>query len=140
MVRTPAAFLTDGEVRRVHEASLEILEEVGLLVRNARAREIFAKHGCKVEAGGETVRFPRAVVEQYRAGIPAKFTFRARDPQFDRTVPDDAPVVISGSSAPDMVDPATGQARRAPAADIARIARLLGPRPHQQIFSSSTLR
>ena len=28
MIRTPAAFLTDGEVRRVHDASLEILEQV----------------------------------------------------------------------------------------------------------------
>jgi trimethylamine--corrinoid protein Co-methyltransferase len=70
MIRTPAAFLMDGEVRRVHEASLEILEDVGLLVRNVRARAIFAHHGCKVEAGGERVRFPRAVVEQHRTGIP----------------------------------------------------------------------
>ena len=139
MIRTPAAFLTEGEVRRVHEASLEILEDVGILVRNARAREIFAKHGCKVEAGGENVRFPRAVVEQHRAGMPPKFTFRARDPQFDRTVPDDAPVVITGSSAPDMVDPATGIARRALAADIARIAWLVDQLPNYDIFSVSTL-
>ena len=40
-------------------------------------------------------------------------------------MPDDAPVVISGSSAPDMVDPTTGVARRAFAADITRIARLV---------------
>jgi trimethylamine---corrinoid protein Co-methyltransferase len=139
MIRTPAAFLSEGEVRRVHEASLEILEDVGMLVRNARAREIFAKHGCKVEAGGENVRFPRSVIEQHRAGIPPKFTFRARDPQFDRTVPDDTPVVISGSSAPDMVDPATGLARRAFAADIARIARLVDQLPNYDIFSVSTL-
>ena len=139
MIRTPAAFLTEGEVRRVHEASLEILEQVGLLVRNARAREIFARHGCKVEAGGENVRFPRAVVEQYRAGIPPRFTFRARDPQLDRTVPDDAPVVITGSSAPDMVDPATGIARRALAADIARIAWLVDQLPNYDVFSVSTL-
>jgi trimethylamine--corrinoid protein Co-methyltransferase len=139
MIRTPAAFLTDDEVRRVHEASLEILEQVGFLVRNAQAREIFARHGCTVEAGGETVRFPRAVVERYRAGMPPKFTFRARDPAFDRTVPDDAPVVITGSSAPDMVDPATGIARRALAADIARIARLVDQLPNYDIFSVSTL-
>ena len=139
MIRTPAAFLTEGEVRRVHEASLEILEQVGLLVRNAEAREIFARHGCRVEAGGENVRFPRAVVERYRAGIPPKFTFRARDPALDRTVPDDAPVVISGSSAPDMVDPATGVARRALAADIARIARLVDQLPNYDVFSVSTL-
>jgi trimethylamine--corrinoid protein Co-methyltransferase len=139
MIRTPAAFLTEGEVRRVHEASLEILEQVGLLVRNAQAREIFARHGCKVEAGGENVRFPRAVVEQHRAGMPPRFTFRARDPELDRTVPDDTPVVITGSSAPDMVDPATGIARRALAADIARIARLVDQLPNYDIFSVSTL-
>jgi trimethylamine--corrinoid protein Co-methyltransferase len=139
MIRTPAAFLTDGEVRRVHEASLEILEQVGFLVRNAQAREIFARHGCKVEAGGENVRFPRAVVERYRAGMPPRFTFRARDPEFDRTVPDDTPVVITGSSAPDMVDPATGIARRALAADIARIAWLVDQLPNYDIFSVSTL-
>lgn len=139
MIRTPAAFLTESEVRRVHEASLEILEQVGLLVRNARAREIFARHGCRVEAGSEIVRFPRAVVEQARASIPGRFTFHARDPRFDRTVPDDAPVVISGSSAPDLVDPATGQARRARAADIARIAWLVDQLPNYDVFSVSTL-
>jgi trimethylamine--corrinoid protein Co-methyltransferase len=139
MLRAPAALLTDAEVRRVHEASLEILEDVGLLVRNARAREIFARHGCKVEAGGEHVRFPRGVVEEHRAGIPGRFTFRGRDPRFDRTVPDDAPVVISGSSAPDLVDPASGQARRALAADIARIARLVDQLPNYDVFSVSTL-
>src|SRR5262249_61957528 len=106
MIRTPAAFLSEDEVRRVHEASLEILEDVGMLVRNARAREIFGKHGCKVEAGGENVRFPRAVVEHHRAGIPAEFTVRARDPQVDRTGPRDAPGAIAGSSAPGLGDPA----------------------------------
>jgi len=139
MIRTPAQFLTDEEVRRVHEASLEILEQVGLLVRNAQAREIFARHGCRVEAGGETVRFPRTVIERSRAGIPGTFTFRARDPRFDRTVPDDTPVVISGSSAPDLVDPATGVARRSQAADIARIAWLVDQLPNYDVFSVSTL-
>ena len=58
MIRTPAAFLTEGEVRRVHEASLEILEQVGLLVRNARAREIFARH---VQQGtGPNIKQPAA--------------------------------------------------------------------------------
>ena len=54
-------------------------------------------------------------------------------------MPDDAPVVITGSSAPDMVDPATGIARRALAADIARIAWLVDQLPNYDIFSVSTL-
>ena len=36
-----AELLTQEQVERVHEASLEILEEVGLLVRFAPARDLF---------------------------------------------------------------------------------------------------
>ncbi len=80
-------LLTSAQVQRVHEASLEILDEVGLLIRNARAREILAAHGCKPQPGTEIMHFPRAVVEEFRASIPPTFTFGGRDPSFDRTIP-----------------------------------------------------
>jgi trimethylamine--corrinoid protein Co-methyltransferase len=135
----PAELLAPADVERVHEASLEILAEVGLLVRNERARALLARHGCPVDGATQVVRFPRGVVETYRQGIPPRFTFRGRDPRFDRTVPDDAPVVISGSSAPDLVDPATGETRRARSDDIARIAHLVQHLPGIDVFSISTL-
>ena len=93
-----AAFLTQEQVERIHEASLEILEEVGLKVRYEPARNVFEKHGCLVD--GERVKFPRAVVEKYRKMYPATFTFYARDPKFDRTIPRDSPVIVTASSAP----------------------------------------
>ncbi len=43
------SFLTDDEIRYVHDSSLEILEETGLLVRNENARRRFAQHGAKVD-------------------------------------------------------------------------------------------
>jgi trimethylamine--corrinoid protein Co-methyltransferase len=138
IVRT-AELLTAEEVDRVHEASLEILEQVGLLVRNPRAREILAAHGCRVEAGGENVRFPRTVVEQKRASLPPTFTFGARDPQYDRTIPGDAPVIVTGSSAPNLIDPVNGRERRARSDDIARIAHLVQHLPAYDVFSISTL-
>ena len=42
-----AELLTEAEVRRTHEASLEVLEDVGILAHNAKAREVFRKHGCQ---------------------------------------------------------------------------------------------
>jgi trimethylamine--corrinoid protein Co-methyltransferase len=126
-------------VRRVHEASLEILERVGLLVRNEKARQIFARHGCRVDAESQRVRFPRAVVEEFRASIPPKFTFRGRDPSLDRTIPDDAPVIVTGSSAPNIVDPVTGHERRARSDDLARIAYMIDALPGYDVFSISTL-
>jgi len=131
--------LTREQVERIHEASLEILENVGLLVRNEKARGIFAKHGCIVDVETHIVRFPRAVVEEFQAMLPAKFTFRGRDPQFDRTLPDEGPVMVTASSAPDILDPVTGQERRARSDDIARIARLVNALPGYDVFSVSTL-
>ncbi len=134
-----ATLLTQEQVERVHDASLEVLENVGLLVRLPRAREIFAAHGCKLDSETNYVKFPRAVIEKYRKMIPHSFTFRGRDPQFDRTIPQDRPILVTGSSAPDIIDPLTGRERRARSDDISRIAHLVNALVSYDVFSISTL-
>lgn len=132
-------LLTDDEVRRTHEASLEVLENVGILAHNVKAREVFKKHGCRVDDETGLVTFPADVVERYRKLTPPSFTFRGRDPRFDRTIPDDGPIVVTGSSAPNVVDPVTGAERRATSGDIANIAYLINELPGFDVFSISTL-
>ena len=132
-----AELLTQEQVERIHQASLEILEEVGLKVRYEPAREVFAKHGCSVD--GERVKLPRDVVEKYRKMAPPTFTFHGRDPKFDKTIPNDSPVIVTASSAPDIIDPVTSKERRAESGDIARIAHLINELPGYDMFSISTL-
>ena len=132
-----AALLTQEQVEKIHDTSLEILQEVGLKVRFEPARELFKQHGCSVEE--ERVKFPRDVVEKYRKMVPASFTFHGRDPKFDKTIPQDSPIIVTASSAPDIIDPVTGVERRAESADIARIAHLINELPGYDIFSISTL-
>ena len=134
-----AELLTQEQVERVHAASLEVLQEVGLLVRYAPARELFSKHGCEVDSETNRVRFPRAVVEKYIKALPPKFTFHARDPKYDKTIPDDSPVIVTGSSAPDILDPVTGIERRAVIGDIIMIAHLIQELPAYDMFSVSVL-
>jgi trimethylamine--corrinoid protein Co-methyltransferase len=131
-------LLTPEQVERLHEASLEILADVGVLVRNEKARTRFARHGCDVDAETCVVKFPRAVVEEFRQVIPPTFTFHGRDPQYDRTVPRDGPLVVTGSSAPNVIDPVTGQERRSRAEDIASIAYLVNELPGYDIFGIAT--
>jgi len=133
------SFVTDDEVTYVHEASLEILDEVGLLVRNEKARARFAEHGARVDAETEIVRIPSEVVERYRAMVPPTITLRGRDPARDVTFPRALPVVATASSAPDIVDPVTGKTRRATSDDIARIAHLVNALDGFDVFSISTL-
>ena len=134
-----ATLLTKEQTERTHAASLEILDNVGLLVRNEKARLIFDRHGCRVDSVTQIVKFPPAVVEKYREMLPPTFTFFGRDPKFDRTLPKDAPVIVTGSSAPNVIDPVTGRERRACSDDIARIAHLINEMPAYDVFSISTL-
>lgn len=134
-----AELLSQEQVARIHSASLEILESVGLAVKNEKARNIYNKHGCQVNHETMRVKFPRPVIEEFRQMIPPKFTFRGRDPKFDRTLPDDAPVIVTGSSAPNLIDPATRVERRSTSDDIARIAHLINELPGIDVFSISTL-
>jgi trimethylamine--corrinoid protein Co-methyltransferase len=134
-----ATLLTPEQTQRVHDASLEILENVGLLVRFEKARNIFAKHGCIIDSEKHIVKFPAAVVEKYRKMMPSTFTFYARDPKFDKTIPKDSPVIVTGSSAPDLLDPHTGEERRSRSDDIARIAHLINELPGYDMFSVSVL-
>ncbi len=133
------SYLADEDIRYVHESSLEILEETGLIVRNEKARRRFAEHGAKPDPDSEIVRIPAAVVERYRAMVPPTITLRGRDPAFDITLPRKLPVIATASSAPDIVDPVTGACRRATSDDIARIAHLVNECDGFDLFSISTL-
>jgi trimethylamine--corrinoid protein Co-methyltransferase len=139
MIYNFAILLSQEQVERVHTASLEILEATGLLVRNARARQIFAEHGAQVDEASQIVRIPAGVVERYRVMFPPTFTFCARDPRCDVTVPDDSPLILTGSSAPNIIDPVSGLERRSRSDDLARIAYLINELPGYDVFSISTL-
>jgi trimethylamine--corrinoid protein Co-methyltransferase len=133
------SFLDDDQARYVHEASLEVLAEVGLIVRNEKARHRFAGFGAQVDHSTELVKIPAPVVEKYLAMVPPTMTLRGRDPKFDVTFPRQLPVIATASSAPDIVDPVSGVTRRATSRDIANIAHLVNELPGFDVFSISVL-
>jgi trimethylamine--corrinoid protein Co-methyltransferase len=139
MIAKHACLLTEDQVSTLHDAALTILEEVGLLVRNEAARDVYQRHGCRVNAETARVVFPRAVVEQWRQAFPAEFRLFGRDPRFDVTLPHDAPAICTASAAPDVIDLETGEARRATSVDVARMAHLVNELPGLDVFSISTL-
>jgi len=132
-------FFSKTEVERIHKASLELLEDVGILVHNEKARNIYAKHGCLVDTNTGIVKFPPKLVEEYRKMLPPTYTFLAQDPQYDRVLPDNRPVVVTASSAPNVLDPKTGIVRRGTSSDIANIAHLINELPGFDVMSISTL-
>lgn len=76
-MRFKAEILTLEDMVKVHENSLRILGEQGVVFLGDNAREILKKHGARVE--GKKVFFPRRLVEESLQKCPRKFKLRARN-------------------------------------------------------------
>ncbi|ATW27890.1 trimethylamine methyltransferase family protein [Candidatus Formimonas warabiya] len=72
-------ILTHNEIEQIHETSLRILEEVGIVFSYAPAREILARGGAKVD--GQRVYFPKDMVEKELKKAPSSFILHARNPE-----------------------------------------------------------
>ncbi len=76
----PVEILSADEIESIHEASLDLLERVGINFLLPEARDILAQAGADVEKDGLRVRFDRELVLSHVAKIPAEFTLHARNP------------------------------------------------------------
>ncbi|WP_297772396.1 trimethylamine methyltransferase family protein [uncultured Roseovarius sp.] len=68
-----------AQVERIDAASMDILENVGVVFRDEIALADWKRAGAKVV--GERVYLDRGLVRELIATIPADFTYHARDPQ-----------------------------------------------------------
>jgi trimethylamine--corrinoid protein Co-methyltransferase len=72
-------YFSDDDVRKIHEATLRVLETVGVDFGYAPAVEVFKKAGCKVD-GQRVFLAPEMVMEQV-AKAPSEYTLQARNPE-----------------------------------------------------------
>jgi trimethylamine--corrinoid protein Co-methyltransferase len=81
-------FLDREQLDRMQDATLRILEDVGVRFPSERALAILADHGANVDRDSQIVRFPRDLVRRALGSVPRYFTMAARDPAFDLCLED----------------------------------------------------
>ncbi|MBN1659906.1 MAG: trimethylamine methyltransferase family protein [Anaerolineae bacterium] len=68
--------LAEQEVESIHNATLQILAEVGVLLRQPAARDVLAEAGALLD--GDRVRLPAELVEACIARCPSQVSIRGR--------------------------------------------------------------
>ncbi len=118
------SVLSADDIRRVHAATLEVIETVGVRFPSRRALDIWAAHGATVDRDTFIVRAPGELIERAIASAPAEYTLAARDPAQD--LPLDGRHVYAGTDGcgVEVQDLETGEIRRSALADVAAIARV----------------
>lgn len=77
--RLPLCEVMDGaQVELIDNASMDILENVGVIFRDEIALADWRKVGAKVV--GERVHLDRGLIREFIASIPSDFTYHARNP------------------------------------------------------------
>ena len=59
----PIKMLTDEEVVRIHEKTIEVLRECGVKFEDAEALRILEDAGCEVDGKSGLVKFPVSILE-----------------------------------------------------------------------------
>ena len=76
----PLEILTSEQVERILDAAFRVLEEAGLEIRSAVARDVYRGAGALVDDSSQIVRIGRDIIEAQLAHAPERFVLHARDP------------------------------------------------------------
>ena len=80
----PTALISEEQLEEIHDASLDVLEQVGLEFLGKRALGLFKAAGAEVDEKTHRVRLDRSLVMELIKTAPSSFTMNARNP--DRSV------------------------------------------------------
>ena len=82
----PLEVITPEQIEQLHEASMTIVEEIGIAFLDAEALDIWEKAGARVDHKRQHVWIDRGLLLDLVARAPSHFTWRARNPDKHRHV------------------------------------------------------
>lgn len=94
--------LSAADVENIHEATLHIMETVGLDLMHPPALELLSRAGAKVD--GERVYFPTKLVEQEIGKAPDQFCLHARNPEKNVIIGGDQSLFLPANCPPFVSD------------------------------------
>ena len=109
-------ILSEEDIQRIHNATLQVLEEVGTLFEDPEARRVLEESGACVV--GEIVKLPADLVEESIKAAPGQVTLEARDRGKSIVLGSNRVLFTNGFGATEVIDFETGEYRKATVRDL----------------------
>jgi trimethylamine--corrinoid protein Co-methyltransferase len=117
-------ILSPEEIQRIHTATLEVIESVGVKFPSPKALDIWQAHGATVDRNTMIVKVAGHVIEDALKKAPPAFTLAARDPSRDLPLDGNHVYVGTDGCGVEVIDLLTNERRRSRLQDVADIARV----------------
>jgi trimethylamine--corrinoid protein Co-methyltransferase len=116
--------LTQDEVRRIHTATLEVIESVGVKFPSPKVLGILEAHGAAVDRATSVAKIPGHVVEAALAKAPPTYGLAARDPALDLPLDGRHAYLGTDGCGVEVLDAFTGERHRSTLQDVSDAARV----------------
>ena len=100
----PIAALDSDALDRIHEASMQILEDIGLEILSEQGLALYEQDGARVDWDLQRVYLDREQVMRRIETVPSEFTMHAPDPGRNRLIGRNAINFTTVASAPNCSD------------------------------------
>ena len=125
MSKPKITLLSEGEIRNIHNATLEVLENTGIRVGGKRTLAILEEAGARVDYEESKVMIPGNLVEEALRRAPKTVKLCARNPKYDVLLnKKETYFITDGIDIPFIRDWETGERRTSTNEDLARWTRL----------------
>ncbi len=115
---------SDSDIKQIHEATLYLLEKVGIKIHNKRARQIFADNGASVDSETNIVKIPKGMVEDAIDSNPSKIILCGREEKNDLLLEGTNVHLGTGGTVLNTLDLDTGKKRPTRVDDVAGYAKM----------------
>lgn len=119
--------LTQNDIEKIHDASMQIFEEVGVQVNFPAALAVFSDAGAKVDEENNIVRMERQLVQELLASTPSVINLCGRDASgvLDLEIGGNRVYMGTGGTALNVQEPGCTETRRSQLKDVMNMARLV---------------
>ena len=122
--RLQLGVLNEEEVRRIHQATLDVIASTGVRFPLPKALDIWEAHGAAVDRETMVVKAPGHLIEEAIELAPPTYTLAARDQAQDLPLDGNHVYLGTDGCGIHVVDIDTGELRRSCLGDVADIARV----------------
>lgn len=130
-------LLTPEECERIHHASLRVLRETGVSIRNSNALDILQGNGCLIQ--NKVASIPSELIEDCLAEVPSSFMLHEQDGKSFSVIGGDSIIYNPASSAIYFLDYEKGTTRRATAKDLRNIVHVVDALKHIKAQSTAVV-
>jgi trimethylamine---corrinoid protein Co-methyltransferase len=117
-------ILSNEDVQKIHQATLEVIESVGVRFPSEKALDVLEAHGASIDRGTQVAKIPGHIIEEYLDKAPPAYTLAALNPELDLPLDGNHSFLGTDGCGVEILDAFTGERRRTTKQDLSDVSRV----------------